>query len=370
MTIEATTTEQARPDSTVTDPLLPAEGASQTPVVTDPDELELQAAKAAAQAEDTAAKPEGAEGAVTADGKTPAQPTTTTTGAKPAAQAAGPMIPKARFDEVLTGKSKAEQEAAYWRGRAEASGTAAPGTGQQQQQQQQPQTPEQRIAAVRTEKAALAKEFDDGNLSMADYEARRDALDDKVTGIREEALLTKVRPAGDTKSSNDELFLDSKTAELEDSHPWVHIFDQVGKAHWPLIETQARENLAERGVEIKGSIGTYHLREEMAKLADEIGPALLATKATAKGIALPGQTQDTAATKPPQQQQQKELSPEAKARLAKLDQHRQAPPNLNNMSGSSVNEDVLSDARVETMSEADYDKLPKATRDKLLGISA
>jgi hypothetical protein len=336
------------------------------PAPTDPDELELLEAREAAKTEEAAtpATPavEGAAG--TAPAATPEAPAGTPPPPKPAAV----RIPKARLDEALGERDKALQDAAYWRGRAEASAPAAPG----QPGQPQPAaalTPEQSIAAIRAEKITLAKQFDAGEISMEAYEAKRDALDDKVATIREDALVSKVKPAA-SNTGGDALYLDTATAELERAHPWTQVFQAVGtESDWKYLEGQARERLAERGVELKGTIGSYHLREEMAKLADEFGPALVGARATAKGIALPGQTAEPQLQ--PGTPQPKALSPQAKALTAKLALHASAPPSVPAMSGgTSGTPGVMTDSQIEMMSEDDYDKLPAAVRNRMKGISA
>ncbi len=113
------------------------------------------------------------------------------------------------------------------------------------------------------------------------------------------------------------------------------------------------------------------LREEVATLMDQLGPNMLAEKAKANGIAIPGQTAASAAAPagPGKVPTAKPLSPLAQARKAKLDAMETQPPNVGSMSGTVSNPSGLTDAQIETMSEEAYDALPEAARRSLLGIT-
>jgi hypothetical protein len=339
--------------------------AATQPEVTDIDERDLQAALQEEEAEKASAT-----GAQTVEG-TPAVPAVP----KPQEQNPSPhgevvMIPKGRFDEVNAAKSKAENEAAYWRGQAEArAAQTAPAPGAAAAPQPQ-QTPEQKLLEIRTEKNALAKKFDDGEITMSDFEAQRDALDDRVQAIREEA---RPKPVAAAPANQDggELYLETLTAQLEDSHPWVKVFDAVGTpSDWGYLKDRAISNLTARGVDPRnGNLGRYDLRKEIAALTDELGPALLTAAATKAGIALPGQSPKPAAAAPAQQTPPV-LSPEAKARQAALIKAQGAPPNLNAMTGAAGESGIVTEAQLEGMTEDEIGALPASVQNKLLGISA
>lgn len=348
-------TTAVTPQPQVPDPNPPV---TTTPVDEDIDARELREAEEAAKAEETASP---TPGETPAPGATPA--------AQPAAAAPAPadqpMIPKPRFDEAV---AKAKEEAAYWKGLAE--GRQQPGAAPAPGAQPAAAAPtiEERRATIRTQRQALAKKFDDGEITMADLEVQRDKLTDQEDAIREEALLAKVKPAAAPAAANDDLALDRATGELEEAHPWVGIFDQVATpSEWGFLKSRAIENLTARGVDpTKGNIGKYELRAEMAALSGEIGPALLASRATAKGITLPGQ-QQPAPGQPPAAQPAKPLSEAASARSAKLAMAAGAPPNLAAMSGVTGSAPgQVSEAAIENMTEDEIGNLPKAVQDKLL----
>lgn len=350
----------------------------QPPVVvasTDPDEIELAQALALAKAEEAGEQPPA--GQAQPNGGTQAQQPAAP-GPKdqpqPGAQPEGVMIPKARFDEVLARATKAEQEAAYQRGLAEGRQPAAPAPGQPGGQQPAAATPEQRLAAIGTEIDALATKFDNGEITMADYKKQERALDDKRLAIRDEGLVARVKPAETSAVADNALYLDNLTAQLEDAHPWVNVLQQVGTDHdWAYLKALATDGLIARGIDPtqNTTIVSYELRKEIAQLADTMGPGLLTARAQAKGIALPGQEQQ-------QQQQQQQPAggkpaptPNAAARAAKLALAANAPPNLNNMTGTPGAPGVdVSDTTVEGMTDEAIGALPAAARNRILGTTS
>lgn len=389
----------------------PAPAPTLAPVSDDVDDIELREARAAAKAEEApagTAQPAAVEGTAAPQPPTPAaapapqEPEQPAAASEPAAEPAPTptepqpkrpaMVPKARFDEVNTRASsaeeraaKAEQDAAYWRGRAEAQQHAAPGAaGQPPAPAPAPvqQTPEQRLAEIRSAKEALAKRFDDGEIGMVEHTRLREELDDKAQAIREEALVAKVKPQQTDPqpqtSGSDSLYLETLTSQLEEKHPWVTIFDKVGgERDWQFLEGEARANLTERGIPLnQGALSSYHLREEMARLADEYGPGMLTKRAQAKGIDLP---KSPAAMQPPQAPPQspapaapapgqRTLSTVAAARAGKLEQAALAPPRMDTISGVPA-DSGLTESQLNSMSDDDIGALPDAVRRKALGIT-
>lgn len=283
------------------------------------------------------------------------------------------MIPKARFDEVAGERDQARTDAAYWRGRAEAGGQNGqqqqPGAkpGEQQQQQQQP-TAEARLTAIQAKQDELAQKFDNGEITMSDLVKQRRELDTQEQQIREELLTAKLKPANQQQApeGNDELYLQTLTAQLEDEHPWVAVADKVGsEIDWKYVRDMAFQNLVERKIDPTTRIGTYELRKEVAQLWDKLGPAIVGEKAKAANIVLPGQQQQQSQT--PQNLGPKK-SPLALAREAKLDLAANAAPNVSAMSGTNGGTG-MTDAQIEAMSEDAYDALPDAARNALLGIT-
>lgn len=346
------------------DPAAALQPAATLPETTDPDEIEWREAVAAARAEEAAAGDPPAD---------PANPGTATPAVVPAkdpkdtpAAADVPMIPKARLDEVLSERDKLREQNAFLAGKAEGLAHRVPGAKPGDPvADPAPQTPEARIAAIRTEKQALAAQFDSGEITLKDYETQRDALDDKVHAIREEAFIAKVQPAA---AASDTLYLDSETAALEIAHPWVGVLDKVGKkSDWDYFKALAQESLAEKQIDISGGgqRASFVLRKEMAALIDKLGPALLTERAKAENVALPG----AKPAETPAPGGERQLSEAAKQRLAKLNLHEQHPPNVGTIAGNLPANGEYDDARIESMTEADYDALPVAVQRRLKGIA-
>lgn len=345
----------------------PANPQGQTPPVsTDVDDIEVLEALAAAEAEKAATAQTGTDGATTGQTPAAAQPTGQN---QPAPSGDAPvMIPKGRFDEAVMAErnraSEAERTAAYWKGIADARAAPAPAPGAAAAPAPQA-TPEQRIAAIDTAVDALAKKFDDGEITMADMKAQERALQTQANAIRQEAAPRPQQPAAPAQNGN-ELYLETLTAQLEENHPWVGVLDKVGtKADWDYVTAQANERVIAAGKDPRnGALGQYELRKAAAEIADEIGPGLLTKRAQAKGVAIPGQA-------PPQPQPQPgpaALSPEALARQNKLTLAQGHPPNVNAMQGAGGGTGALpSEAAIEAMSDEDIGKLPDAVRNKLLG---
>lgn len=354
------------PNPQQVDPNATAQAAvADQPGVIDVDDAELSEALAAVKAEEN--EPASQETGVP---QPPAQQQAAST--EPPARAPT-MIPKARLDEVLGAKEKIERENAYLRGQLDA--RTQPAAAAQQQPAAAAPTPEQRLKAIRDANDVLAEQFDNGDISMKAFKAEERKLHDQEQAIREEALLSRVRPAPQPQQQaggSDELYLETLTANLETQHPWMQVYEQVGsKADWDFLTQRARENLAERGIDTtkKTPMATFELRKEVARLGDELGPSLVGSKATAKGIQIPATQQQ----QPPQQQQPQgkpALSQAAQARANGLKRAEAAPPDLARLSGHAGEPDgVPTDSRIENMSEDEIGNMPVNVRRKMMGYA-
>lgn len=337
----------------------------------DPDLIELSEAIKAVKVEE-AAKPADPATDPAQSAQPAATPSATDAPADPAAKqqqqaAAPPMIPKPRFDEVNQRATKAEQDAAYWRGVAEARGQQQPQPGQQQTQQTQQPKPEDRLAEIHSKQDAIATQFDNGELTLAEVTKQQRELTKAETAIREELLLAKVPKPTAAQPSTNELYLDTLTANIEVEHPMVLAFDKVANdGEWGFVKSRAIEQLVARGIDpTKGDIGKYNLRKEMAVVIDDLGPALIGERAKAAGIELPTVKSTTQG-----QQQQQPANGDPKSRAAKLALAAASPPNLSTARASGEDPSAPSDSRIETMSDDEIAALPAAVRSKFLGSAA
>jgi hypothetical protein len=331
----------------------------------DPDLKELQDAEAAAKVEEAAAKGQG-------------EPPAAGTAATPAAAAAAPpavvsdqtdalTIPKPRFDEVNNKLRDAELENARLRGRLEAATPLAPATPAAAPQP----TPQDRTLAINAQIDTLAKQFDDGEITLTQYKQQERSFEAQLQAIREEALLAKVPKQQQPAAGDDSLYVHQQTQQVVTEHPWVSVFEQVGTdADWALVRERAQADMKERNVDLSNrAAADLELRKTMGRMMDDLGPVLVATRAQKQGIVLPNgqpQAQATPAATP----QKPPLSPAAQARAEKLDLAGNAPPNLAALSGGTDDGGMPSAAAIEMMSDEDIAALPRGVQEKILGLSA
>jgi hypothetical protein len=348
------------------------------PQPVDADDAELTQAVAEAKAEEAAGSGDGQTG------NAPQQDPAQTGNAPPAAAApngqnppapAAPapvMIPKARLDETLQALDKTRLENARLQGMLEARSQPAPGQPAPGQPAPQPQpTPQQRLEALHAAQDALAAKADNGEITLAEWTKQQRALNNEEATIREGLLAARLAPAAAAPQGQDELYLETLTAQLENQHPWVQVFEKVGTdADWDYLKNTAAQNLADRGVtlDLKKTIDRYELRKEISAVADALGPALVGQRATAKGIALPGQPQQQPQPKTPGGAPP--LTPAAQARLNDLQKRSAAPPDITTLTGHTGDPGGLpTEAAVELMTDDDFDKLPTAVARRLRGVN-
>lgn len=159
------------------------------------------------------------------------------------------------------------------------------------------------IDSLRAEKLSLAEQFDAGDISAREMEARRQALDDQEWQLRQESMQPIAQPQND-------LYLDQATAALEQQYPVLSILTADDLS--PLADL-ARRSFARQGIELSGSQGTLMLRTEIAKLA---------TQHFGGGLS----QQSTEVVKPTQP-----LSPAAQARESKMAMAAAMPPDVSRM---------------------------------------
>lgn len=333
----------------------------------DVDAIEAASAIAALEKEegDTSGEDANAdEGAVQEGVTTPATPkedppaTTSAADEAPGTQPGkddGVMIPKQRFDEAV-GKARAEASEArereeFWKGVAAGRAQGAPVGSDPQAVPQAPLTPEDQIAAVRTEQTTLAKAYDDGDMSMAEYKAADVALDDQVHGIR--AAAAQPVPQGEPAAPPEDLRLQELTASLNDAHPYIQegVLDE---ASWRFLSTKALDSLAEQGVDLPRGVELspsqqYLFRKEVATQSDVYGPGL------APGFKVPpaGAAATTKSSKDP--------SAVAAARAEQLASAQQQPANTNGLGAGGGTVDISEEELVD-LSDEEIENLPASVR--------
>jgi len=238
-----------------------------------------------------------------------------------------PAIPKPRFDEVNSELAEARRKLAYAEGRIAAmESKPSPDPSPQEPQQEQ----ENPLAAINNQIRALARRFDDGEISAAELEEQRQVLDDQRQAIREQQLLAKIQPPKAAPSLADEAFLQDRSRRIAEEHPYAEEIPDDKFQHLVRLATQ---ELGENWQNMpSGAHKTLALREKVGELSDVFGPGWV------------GQLNKPTA---PQQQP---LSPQAQARNAKLDVAARMPPDISNLTGTSP-AGVPSGDALETMSD-------------------
>lgn len=286
----------------------------------------------------------------------PAQPTPA---AAPQGDGGAPariMIPKERLDEVLSQKTERELRIAFLEGQLAAKQTAAPGAPQPATPAApQPPTLDQQLSSIQNRVIDLAAKFDAGEISAKDWKLQERALLQQEQTLRDQSLLARVPQPTAPKGNGDELYLQTVTKDLEDSHPYIHAFSD--DVDFEFLRQKAQSHLAANGVELKNDAGTkLMLRQTMCQLASDLGPRMF------PDFKVPGAQ--------PAPQPAAQPSAAAQARGAKLDLRASLPPVLTDIppAGGNATGSLggYTEDQIMAMDEETLANLPKATRDAIL----
>lgn len=202
--------------------------------------------------------------------------------AQPAAQPSGkgetPMVPKPRFDEVLSERDLLRDQVGYLRGLVDA-GTQARAQAQQPapSQQQKPQETSQNqasgsvvddletaINAAEAKKLELAERYDNGELSTKQWK-EQELLIDKEIRLLSSTRLDQVKEDSRAQAqAHAQAVVDAQQYEqwverqglaIQNNHPNVGLIDAHPMANsiWNGIAAQAAQNLASRGIDARMS---------------------------------------------------------------------------------------------------------------------
>jgi hypothetical protein len=340
--------DDARPDSGTSAP-----SSTQQPV--DIDDLALQQAIEAAEAEERgddkqAAKepepstPEPEEGAdlLPPEGGSGKQP--------------GP-VPYERFREVNKDLKETRDRLAYLEGQMDAlkavSGNAPPASAPPAANQAPPPAsiPDQ-IKTLRAGLKEAAAAFDAGEISLAEFEDKRGAVEDTIANLNLQ-VVAELTARNSGPSLADETLLQAHAQTLNQEYPALMVI--------PKEELQALANMVMAQEARAGRpIGdtpqeTMRLRTIVAKRAAPYAAAIGIEVSTS--TAPSADKKDTSAAP---------LSAAAQARLKKMGVAADMPPDTSGMGSPGATDDPYSDARVARMTDDELAALPDATRRRIL----
>lgn len=334
-----------------------AEPAAVTPA--DPDDAEVAAALAAAEAE---AKGAPAQPAPSAAPQAQPQPAAPAAAQPPAPQAPAQepiMIPKARFDDVLSKSSEKDLQIARLQGENEALKLAngKPANGQPAQQPQQPaETFEQKVDRIYAAKEALATKFDNGEMSLAEMRREERKLDTELDTAREARLADRVKaqsPQPQAQSAPSmTLALENELAAIQAKHLYLQTPEVMRDDRWEFLKVEAAQQLRDEGVALPppGQPLTekqrVQLGERIAVLSDTYGPIWGAKPAQAPA---------------PQPSAQPTKPAVVVARENKLTQAHNAPPDLNRLTPQGGQTEFTEDM-IAGMSDDEILALPASVR--------
>lgn len=333
---------------------------------TDPMIAEMKAAEAEI-AEGTQAKPE-ATGAVPA-----------VTEAAPKDKGPTPMIPKPRFDEVLSENALLRDQVGYLRGLADARkaepATDKPATAPAAEGQ--PATKpaegvgvdaiEVAIAAAEEKKLALAERYDNGEISSKQWKEQEIAIDKEIRQFSNQRMdkmqeTARAEAQNAVQINNFETVKNNVGLQLQAKHPGVAVIDalppNMRDGVWKDITDQAATNLAARGIDVKNASPQTKLLmiQEKARLTDNLEAFGLKGQAPAAGSGQPAQ---------------RKPSETAINRQAKIELANSQPPSITDMGAGADNAEIT-DADIENMTEDQMaDLIQKAPQriQRLLGGS-
>lgn len=248
--------------------------------------------------------------------------------AKDVAKAAPVMIPKARLDEVIGERDRLKEALNYTQGIAAVQGEMLKGgagkpadvTGEQKGQAAAATEPLDHvglIAKAEADKLEAAREYEDGEIGLVDFEKQRIDLDRVIRA--EEEKRTAALFEGAKQAANEAVYanaiqakIETEAARIQEQHPYIAEIDNfpptIRDGVWAGITKEAAASLASRGINpADGTAATkMALIQEKAALTNKYGPQLTGKKFDSQATTQPSTT--------------------AKDRAAKLDLSQQQPP--------------------------------------------
>ena len=314
------------------------------------------------------------------------------------------MIPKGRFDEVLSKNDLLRDQLGYTSGKLDAlekeladlKSQQNPPSGDQQTAQdsraddkegQGVDNIDAMISAAEAKKLELAEKYDEGEMSTVDLRKAEIEIDKDIRELSKQRLEkvaedSKAHTNAALNATQQENFVHSQAEIIQKDHPNIEAIDAlpkaVSQAVWQSVNEQAVQNLTQRGVDVtNGSVESrLAIIKEKAVLTDQLTPEntteflLGKYKFVDPSQYKPEQTQGGQTTET--NDGKSGISEQAKNRANKLDLANEQPPSTADM-GSGTSTGELTDEAVANMSDdqmADLIAKGSPLVNRILGNSA
>jgi hypothetical protein len=258
-------------------------------------------------------------------------------------------IPKARLDEEIKKSSSAAHEAAYWKGIADAREVMLKQGkgGDSEATQQVVETPEQKIAKFDDGIVELAKKYDDGEITMAEFKKQERDFQKQIREVEMSAV--KQPPAPQPVKTGNDLYMQEKAQQIVTEHPYLELMSEGDRLF--LGEKAEAELIAEGArLQIGDPASILAVQKRMGELSDRLGSALTGKQLPQKTVTQPLKKAG--------------VSENAAARQVKLEMKNTQPPPTHSLGNpGSVKE--YTEADIEKMSDDDIARLPASVREKL-----
>lgn len=212
-----------------------------------------------------------------------------------------------------------------------------------------------------------SKKFDEGEMTMVQFKEVELRAADVIAELRANHLLNHIeanlpRPQQDSIGLSDAQLLESHVEEMAEAHPWSAV---LSERELGLLAGIARAEAAAFAKPIgKGPAETLRLRQAVAELADQMGPRWypdghpdLPADAPAAVPAAQPATAPRATVPAPR------TTPAAATRALAIASRQ--PPNMSQAGYTETASDLLTDAKIETMSEDELLALPPSVFNRL-----
>jgi len=280
------------------------------------------------------------------------------------------MVPVARFNEVLERAKRAEEAAAYHAGRAAAIA----------EQGQQPTTPGQPTApakppeyveaeAIQADWEAAASEYDNGAITAVEFAEKQMPLLGRMLRLHVTAGIDRMAALIDQKLNGlqaapgivDQQVMRQQMVDLEAAHPWSKLMNER-EANALVQMARAEASALGTNPYGPGPAGTMALRKRVAELASKHMPDWHpGEQPPAAAAPAPAATQPQPPAAPPGNR------PTPADYSLALQRQAAHPPTAPSSHGQATGPITLD--RIDTMSDAEIERLPEADRRRLLGVS-